>query len=753
MRQISTVIACLVTIIFIQSNSLAQPITLATNGKAKAVIVLGADATKSERYAASELALYLEKSTGGRFQIMTTAPKSISRIYVGQTGVVKQLLKGFDWSSVRKDGIVIKTIGSDLVLSGDRPRGSLYAVYTFLEDQLGVRWWTPEAESVPKTRSLIIGTLNTVYKPPFIYREEFSRRTNDYGAFAARLKLDGNFQQIPAEMGGHYNILGWCHTFNQLLPPDKYFKEHPDWYSEVNGKRTSEYAQLCLTNPEMKNEFVKQALEWIKKSPNAEMISVAQNDWQGACECANCKALVEKTGSQSGALITFVNSVAEEIEKQYPDILIETLAYQYTRKAPQNVKPRKNVVIRLCSIECDFAHPLTADSNKAFYQDLQDCKKISQRVFISDYVVNFSNLLIPHPNLQVLGNNLRTFAANNVTGIFEEGDGYNPDAAFASLKAWVISKLIWDPRLNERSLVKEYLRGYYGPAAPYIAKYLDITEKLVANQSLILGCLTGKANFFTPEAMYAANQTFISAENAVKDNPELLKRVKIQRLALQHLLIISKRRFSNQDAAVQNIDWQNIGDDYLKLSDETGNVYIGENLKMSNEYRTLLRTNATAQLPPTPARCKSLDRKDWTDCQEDQYILYNEGIWVKMIDDESASNKLAVSLAGNTTQWALQIPLSGIDILSPTMSVYASVKVKANAQSGPAFTFGVADPEAKKVVTEKEVTIDKIPDANYHEYYLGDVALKPGMYIYFAPPGDIKQIESVTIHRVYLLKG
>jgi len=85
------------------------------------------------------------------------------------------------------------------------------------------------------------------------------------------------------------------------------------------------------------------------------MISISQNDWHGYCECEKCKTLDEQEGTHAGALIHFINAVAEEVEKEFPDILIETLAYQYTRVPPKHVRPRRNVVIRLCSIECAFA--------------------------------------------------------------------------------------------------------------------------------------------------------------------------------------------------------------------------------------------------------------------------------------------------------------------------------------------------------------------------------------------------------------
>ncbi len=755
MKISALIFACLIAILI---GIPAQSITLATNGKAKATIVLGPDATKPERYAASELASYLLKTTGATFKTSDTTPKAGSRIYVGQTAAVKKLLKGFNWSKLRRDGIVIKTIGKDLVLAGDRPRGSMYAVYTFLEDQLGVRWWTAEAESVTKRNTLDIGSLNTTYTPPFLYRETLYKRvtgTNN-AVYAARMRLNGNFQAITPDMGGHYTILGWCHTFYQLLPPEKYFKEHPEWYSEINGTRMNGNFQLCLTNKDMKDEFVKEALKWIAKDPEAGMISIAQNDWGGACECANCKALVAKTGSQSGALITFVNSVAEEIEKQYPDFLMETLAYQYTRKAPTNAKPRDNVVVRLCTIECDFAHPLTAPSNSSFYEDLQNWKRISKRLYIWDYVVNFANLLIPHPNFQVLGKNLRTFKNSNVVGMFEQGDGYNPDPALEPLKVWVLSKLMWDPRLDERLLIAEFLKGYYGAAAPYIAEYMDVMEKVVAEQNPYLGCFRGRPSFYTSEALDAANKAFINAENAVKDNPELLKRVKVQRLALQHLLILTTRQFAIENSSVPDIDWQNIADDYLKLSDETGNIYIGEGSPMSDIYRDSLKSLATSpstvHRPDPPARCASLDKKDWIDFQEDRLSLAGEGSLANIINDEQASNGIAVSMIGSTNEWAVQISLNGTDIISPLVSVYASVKVKRKAQTGPAFVFGIYDNAKRGNVAGIDVTADKIPDDNYHEYYLGDVALEGGMYVYFAPPGDAKQVESVTIDRVYFVK-
>ncbi|MBI3922034.1 MAG: DUF4838 domain-containing protein, partial [Armatimonadetes bacterium] len=431
----------------------------------------------------------------------------------------------------------------------------------------------------------------------------------------------------------------------------------------------------------------------------------------------------------------------------------ETLAYTYTLKAPKSIKPRDNVLIRMCSIECDFAHPLTSKSNALFYEDMQEWKKISKRLYIWDYTVNFTDLLIPHSNFQVLGDNLRTLEKNNVIGVFEQGDGYNQDAAFAALKTWVICKLMWDPRLKERLLIKEFLEGYYGKAAPYLAEYLDVMERVVVDQKMYLSCSISKPTYYNAVCLTKANEAMQKALAAVSDNPELLRRVRIQYLALQHLLILTKHQFAMRDTSVPGIDWQNIAADFLNLSDETGNVFIGENSKMSNTYRDSLANLAAASLTvrksTPPSSCVKLAEGDWVDFQEDSFMLIGEGSWVNVAPDTAASNGAAAVMPGNIDQWAIQLPVQSNDIIAQTVEIHASIKVKAKATSGLAFTFGVYDQTARKSPANMNVTVDKIPDSEYHEYNLGKVQLKPGMFIYLAPPNNGDLVDTVSVDRIF----
>ncbi|NWG75716.1 MAG: DUF4838 domain-containing protein, partial [Rubrivivax sp.] len=508
-------------------------VTLARDGTTRHVIVVAADAPAPERTAGVELAEHLNAATGVTFRVVEEAPAGAPAIFVGLSPRVRALWPDLDPAALGHDGIAIRTVGDDLILAGQPPRGTLYAVYTFLEDQVGIRWWSSTEQTIPARPTLEIGPLNQTYAPPLRVREAFYRDAQE-GVFSARLKLNGHFHRVPAEYGGHYEILGWCHTFYQLLPPDRYFAEHPDWYSELNGRRTANGGQLCLTNAEMRAELVRQALGWIEKNPAAGMISIAQNDWHGACQCAACQAIVREEGSESGPLIRFVNAVAEEIEKHYPDFLIETLAYAYTRSAPRVTRPRDNVVVRLCSIECSWSQTLAEGAqNRPFRRDLEAWSAVAPKLYIWDYVTNFPNAMFPHPNLHVLADNVRTFVRHHTIGLFEQGDAYCSAGDFVRLRAWLLAHLMWDPSRDDAALIDEYLRGYYGPAAAPLAEYLSLRTEAVVRAGTYLRCFTDEtASWLDLPTLNRATELFDQAEAAVRDDAVLLARVQRERLPL-----------------------------------------------------------------------------------------------------------------------------------------------------------------------------------------------------------------------------
>jgi hypothetical protein len=319
-----------------------------------------------------------------------------------------------------------------LVIAGGSEKGTLFGVYSFLEDYLGCRMYSPDVKIIPELKKITIDEIDDFQVPALDIRTTHYRITWD-AEYIDWHKLSHD------ENGGRPDWGMWVHTFHTLVPPDIYFEEHPEYFSMVNGKRLP--TQLCLTNPDVLKVTVQNLRKKIAENPEALYWSVSQNDNRNYCTCENCKAIDEREGSPSGSIIQFVNQVAD----QFPDRMISTLAYEYGRKAPKTLVPRDNVNIMLCSIEVYRDKSIEEDPTSAsFMQDVIDWGKISKDIIVWDYVIQFPNLISPFPNLQVIQPNLQFFVKNGVTAMFEQGNR-EVGGEFAALRAYLISKLMWNP--------------------------------------------------------------------------------------------------------------------------------------------------------------------------------------------------------------------------------------------------------------------------------------------------------------------
>jgi len=515
----------------------AGPLTIARDGVSRAVVLVAADATGSEKYAASELATFLTQATGTTINIVSKAERGAVRLLVGEKAA-RLADRRFRALGLGEEGFVIRTVGNDLILAGGRPRGTLYAVYTFLEDEVGCRWWSTKVSTIPKRPTLTVADLDIRFVPQLEYRESFWFDALD-GDWAARNKCNGNSDRLDAKHGGRHTYEGFVHTFYGLIPPGRYFKDHPEWFSEINGKRTHENAQLCLTNEEMRRELVKNLKARLRANPAATIASVSQNDCHGNCQCAKCAAIDREEGSPSGSLLRFVNAVAEDIEHDFPNVAIDTLAYQYTRKPPKITKPRPNVIVRLCSIECSFSRPLADDRNRAFRDDIEGWSKVCGRLYVWDYTTNFAHYILPHPNLRVLAPNIRFFVDHGVKGVFEQGAYQSYGSEMAELRGWVLAKLLWDPTRDPQKLIDEFLDGYYGPAAPEIRAYLKLTHDAVEAAGDPLTCYSPPdAKFLSLRTLSEGMKHLQAAEAAAGDDTALRHRVQVAQLPVLYTFIV-----------------------------------------------------------------------------------------------------------------------------------------------------------------------------------------------------------------------
>jgi hypothetical protein len=566
--------------VFVLGLPRAQALTIAEQGRATAVIVLAENAPEPVQYAAAELSNFLGQITGAEFKIVTTVPDGVTRLLVGP-GAARVVLPDFTTQELGSDGIVIKTVGHDLVLAGGEPRGTLYAVYTFLEDELDCRWWSSRVSTIPKSPTIEVSELDVRYVPVFEYREPYWFDAFD-SDWAVRNKSNGNRPMLDRQRGGNHIYYGFVHTFNQLIDPQKYFKDHPEWFSMINGKRTDQRSQLCLTNEAMKEELIKNLKAGLRQNPKATIASVSQNDWHGNCQCGACAAIEKEEGSPAGLMLRFVNSVAQAIEEEFPDVAVSTLAYQYTRKPPTITQPRDNVIVRLCSIECSFSVPLVHERNQAFRDDIIGWSKLCNRLYIWDYTTNFSHHIMPHPNLRVLGPNVEFFANHHVKGVFEQGAYTTNGAEMAELRAWVLAKLLWNPKLNAQALIDEFLAGYFGAAGPHIKAYLELMHRAVEDSEDWLGCFSNhKAKFLSLATLSTGFAHLKAAEQSVADEPDLAFRVQVAQLPILYTFMMRWKEFRDQ-AETAGTPWpmpesiRQTYDDFVKIARQNNITRLSE---------------------------------------------------------------------------------------------------------------------------------------------------------------------------------
>jgi hypothetical protein len=526
---------------------------LSRRGKPLAPIVVSRGATETERYAAEELRQHLTQITGAPFEVRETDTLPERAIVVGHGALTERLRPDLNPNRLGAEEVAIEGVGNHLLLTGGRPRGTLYAVYRFLHG-LGVRWWTPWAAHIPQKRDLSVPLQSIRERPAFEYREPFWYHAFD-GDWAARNYSNGHRPALTSRHGGKIEYVGFVHTSFWLVPPQTYFERHPEWYSLIDGKRRWEKAQLCWTNPELRAFLVERVRQILRENPQAQIISISQEDWRGECQCDRCRALEEREGSAVAPILETVNLIAERLEREFPHVAFDTLAYWYTRKPTRTLRPRPNVIVRLCSIECSFAQPLERPDNAGFADDIRGWSERCKRLYVWDYTTNFTHYLLPHPNYFVLGANLRFFHKHGVRGVFEQGAYQSHGGEMAELKAWLLAQLLWNPYQDDARLIDEFVRGYYGVAARYVMQYLRLMAD--AARDFKMGCFTNPADapYLRYPVLRRAEMLWERAERAVQGNPDLRWRVQIARLSPWYAWLVNWERLEAQ-AREANLPWQ-----------------------------------------------------------------------------------------------------------------------------------------------------------------------------------------------------
>jgi len=537
------------------------PLNISSKGNSEYKILLPSFPDTQEQKAASDLQFWLKEITGIELPIVregrhySPAGKEIS---IGKTNILKGKLPLLYEGKQGEDGYTIAVEGNRLYLAGGNRRGIINAVYALLEEDIGCRWYDEISSSIPRMPDLQLFVVPREYKPPLELREPYIWDAFD-GNWSLHNRTYSTEAKVPDEWGGYLSYPGetfrerdlsthqdtwFVHTFHHLLSPEDFFLQHPEYFSEINGVRKP--LQLCLTNPVVFDIALNKIRNILRKYPCTKIISISPNDTDVHCECSLCQAVNQKEGTKMATLLQFVNRIAVIINKEFPGVRISTLAYQQTIMPPKTIIPEKNVVIYLCTDRHAWGWPfLPVNETPTVKKALKLWKDKGANIYIWDYVVNYSHLPLPMPNLSVITRNMRYYLKYSVNGIMLQGAFQSYGSDNAPLRCWVWAKQLWNPGWNIKSLVYDFVYGYYGQSAPYLWEYnrslLDMWETYYKK-----GCFKDGAVYhirYTPDSPFLSKrfmersfELFSEAETKAESS-EILRRVKLAKLPILYTLL------------------------------------------------------------------------------------------------------------------------------------------------------------------------------------------------------------------------
>lgn len=480
-----------------------------------------------EDFAARQLQQALSEISGRKIPLLLSSQKVPAATIRLLVGLPRQ--ENYNLPEIPEGTIEIRRLDSNTFLfRGSQPAGTLDAVYQWL-DSLGCRWFHPEVKSFPGLTKVQIPEMFS-YRPSFAYRDALWKAPLD-GDWASRNHLNGFFTGLKKKHGRCWDWEPFAHSFYQIVPPKVYGRQHPEYFSYRHGQgRLLEGAQLCLSHPDV----FRLALDFVLKkmaAPNIRVVAVAQMDCGNYCQCPECEKRDKQGKSPAASILHFVNRLAEESSRFYPDKYVATLAYQYSQIPPVSMKAHPNVIVVLCHMEpsCDF-HPLNSCPHNRFYVEcLQKWTEICPHVYVWHYVTNFLHNLAFHPNFDALQEDINFYQRSGVWGIFFQGQRQT-GVSLAELHAFCQARLSWDARKDYLKEAEDFCRAYYGPAGEPIIQLIKTLQETV-RQGFHGHLYTHPAEgTFSRKQLRKAEVFLKEAEESGKKDPLVRSRVEPVRL-------------------------------------------------------------------------------------------------------------------------------------------------------------------------------------------------------------------------------
>ena len=548
---------------------------IAEEGVTSYVIIQAEDASEAEIFAAHELSDYLQKITGAHFPIMKErdAPPN-SRIIVGQGALSRKVLGSERVDQLGTDGFIIQGSGSDILIVGERPLGTLYAVYSFLERELGCRWLDCYGEKfVPQAKSVLLKDIDRTSAPPFdqrqIYMMYYHKDTSLIWPFMVANgvtgRLPGNLDEKTGGGPRYVKHQPSVHTLFYRLVPDEalrkilneqgdkalqkelrkhsIFKQHPEYFSLINGKRVTTH-QLCFSNKGLRKRLTDNMLSHIRRMKGRGVFDLSTMDVTGdLCQCSGCRAMVKREGTLGAPLMDYLVELGRVVKEKYPEAWISTLAYQrkQTEKPPRKLVMPDNLIVIFAPIDNSFAASFQHPSNAETLNNLKGWAAKKSKLWVWYYTNPYGGGTLPIGNLTNMWEDFRLFKRLGVTGFFLQHDSGPSDShRLADLQTWLLAKLMWNPDQDLEKLIQDFTDIYYGAAGEEIRQYIALLEKATRSSStyMIWSPNALQYRFLTPTFLKTAQTIFDKAEAAVSADPVRLSRVRQARMSLDKATLV-----------------------------------------------------------------------------------------------------------------------------------------------------------------------------------------------------------------------
>jgi hypothetical protein len=525
-------------------------------------IVVAEQATPAEEFAAEELQLYVEKITGTRLKVIKSdeTPKE-NAIILGSHPANESL----DWKSLDPDSFKIDVQAGLVRIAGGKvfqddgktpfhERGTLYGVYELL-DKWGVRWYRPDdlGEYVPRLAKLSLPTGLATHHPGYLYRyglKDYTkagtappeeRRTADLWSVRHHQNVGLNMsEEMHAKVGRSF-LMNSGHAYEYLVSHKQYFKEHPEYFALIDGKRSErEDAQLCLSNPDVQRiateAVIAQTRNKLSDPRFLVMYSVEPNDGSLWCECEACQAMDDpklKTPSglpsMSNRVAKFGNLIAAKVREVTPTANVMWLAYNQHSEAPTLVeKFEPNTVIWMApyaSTYSDWSNRLEDPESTQNANFLKSMKGFGEksRLMVYEYFGGYS-WGGPMPSIGMVSDRLSTYRKYGAIGVYVLMS--SPHWGPQGLPYYIAARMLWDPDMDVGKEVDLYYKNFYGPAEKPMRAYHELMEKAASTSCIYFGSGGYKLeDLFTDELLNSMAPHLRDAEEAVKGLEPYQKRL------------------------------------------------------------------------------------------------------------------------------------------------------------------------------------------------------------------------------------